>query len=94
MSTSTISTLRNENIISLRFPDEDVFDSRKGQIERDSAIKRLQRFAELGMKKATILFIDDKGIKKIESSIQKFTEHYIFLNAHTVIPLNRILHIA
>ena len=94
MLQSTIASIEDDQLLSLNFPQEDVIDSRKGRLNRMITLKRIQHLASLGMEKVTILFVDDKGIKKIESSIFKFTDHFIFLNECYTIPLNRILHMS
>ncbi|NAS31139.1 hypothetical protein GTQ40_09170 [Flavobacteriaceae bacterium R38] len=91
---SSISIVKDEQIELLTFPNEDVLSSIKEQVERSLNLKRIMRMANLGDTTSTVLFIDDQGIKQIESSLSKVTDTELILDSCVTIPLNRILHVS
>jgi len=91
---SSIAIVKNEQIKSLTFPKEDVLSSIKEQVERSVTLQRVMRMANLGDTSNTVLFIDDQGIKQIESSLSKVTDTTLILDSLVKIPLNRILHVS
>jgi len=91
---SSISIVKNEQIESLTFPKEDVLSSIKEQVERSNNLEKVIHMANLGHATTTVLFIDDQGIKQIESSLSKVTDKELVLDCCVTIPLNRILHVS
>lgn len=83
-------SIEKENIANLSFPDEDVLSS---QTERKNRIKDLKNANELGdlaQYKVKILFEDDSGPKKVETTVWDTTIEKVVLKYGIVIPIRRV----
>lgn len=90
-TTSTIRLIEKEKISNLQFPDEDVLDSSE---KRNLRLKNLQSAAEYGniaQHKVKILFEDNQGQKKVETTLWEVTPEDVFLKHNVTIPVRRII---
>ena len=78
----------------MKFPKEEVLKKRKDQIDRILDLQRALSLGNLEHQKVKILFMDDEGSKKVETTIWGITDKAIILKESTVIPMERILKIA
>ncbi|HAW52090.1 MAG TPA: hypothetical protein DCX54_07165 [Flavobacteriales bacterium] len=82
--------IEKENITGLRFPEEDVLSS---SAERENRIKDLKNARELGdlaQYKVKILFVDDSGPKKVETTVWNTTQEEVVLKYGIAIPIRRV----
>ncbi|WP_378188280.1 hypothetical protein ACE939_07420 [Aquimarina sp. W85] len=89
-----VSIVEKEQIKFLKFPKEEVLKKRKDQIDRILDLQRALSLGNLEHQKVKILFMDDEGSKKVETTIWGITDTAVILKESTVIPMERILKIA
>ncbi|MFL1895648.1 hypothetical protein ACJRPK_08085 [Aquimarina sp. 2-A2] len=89
-----VSIVEKEQIKFLKFPKEEVLKKRKDQIDRILDLQRALSLGNLEHQKVKILFMDDQGSKKVETTIWGITDKAVILKESTVIPMERILKIA
>lgn len=90
---ATIQPIEKEQIKFLKFPKEDVLLQKTDQINRLQEIKRALALGNLEHLKVNIIFIDNKGFKKVITTIWGFTDKEIILKQGTIIPVERIYNI-
>ncbi len=88
-----IQIVQKEEIKFLKFPKKDVLDKRKDQIERFLELQRALFLGNLEHQKVRIIFVDNEGIKKVETTIWGITDKEVILKQSTIIPLERIINI-
>ncbi|GGX31255.1 hypothetical protein [Aquimarina muelleri] len=89
-----VQIVQKEQIKFLKFPKEDVLDKRKDQIDRFLELQRALTLGNLEHEKVRIVFVDDKGLKKVETTIWGITDKEVILKQSTIIPLERIISIS
>lgn len=89
-----IQPIEKEQIKFLTFPKEDVLEKRKDQIDRVLELKRALSLGNLERHKVKIVFVDNKGFKKVETTIWGITDKEVILKQSTIIPLERIISIS
>ena len=91
MSTTANSrVIEKEQISTLEFPTTDVLDSDEKKILR---LKKLQMAAEYGniaQHKVEILFEDDDGKKKVDTTVWEVKDNLVYLKHNITIPVTRI----
>jgi len=88
-----VQLIEKEQIKFLSFPKEDVLNKKKDQIDRILELQRALSLGNLERHKVKIVFIDDTGIKKVETTIWGITDKEVILKQATIIPLERVLSI-
>ncbi|WP_452599135.1 hypothetical protein [Pontimicrobium sp. MEBiC01747] len=91
MLSTQIETIEKEQIKYLKFPKEEVLTSKTEQNERCITLKRAMALGNLERGKVGILFMDNDGFKKVETTVWGVTDKSVILKESTVIPLKRIL---
>ncbi|MHA7060130.1 hypothetical protein ACWGOQ_0023080 [Aquimarina sp. M1] len=91
---ANIQSIEKENIKFLTFPKEDVLNKRKDQIDRILELQRALSLGNLERQKVKIVFVDNKGFKKVETTIWGITDKEVILKQATIIPLERIISIS
>ncbi|WP_108805541.1 hypothetical protein [Aquimarina sp. Aq107] len=86
--------IEKEQIKFLTFPKEDVLNKRKDQIDRILELQRALSLGNLERQKVRIVFVDNKGLKKVETTIWGITDKEVILKQATIIPLERIISIS
>tara|TARA_B100000809_G_scaffold79689_1_gene77810 strand:- start:8988 stop:9287 length:300 start_codon:yes stop_codon:yes gene_type:complete len=86
----TTTLIEKESIVEFSFPKEDVLDTEEQKEEREARIKRGMRLGNSMKRKVKIIFEDEEGMKKVETTIWGFTDKNVILKKTTVIPIRRI----
>ncbi|WP_299443236.1 hypothetical protein [uncultured Aquimarina sp.] len=89
-----VQIIEKEQIKFLTFPKEDVLNKRKDQIDRTLELQRALSLGNLERHKVKIVFVDNKGLKKVETTIWGITDKEVILKQATIIPLERIISIS
>ncbi|MDH7448321.1 hypothetical protein [Aquimarina sp. 2201CG14-23] len=89
-----VQPIEKEQIKFLTFPKEDVLNKRKDQIDRILELQRALSLGNLERQKVKIVFVDNKGLKKVETTIWGITDREVILKQSTIIPLERIISIS
>jgi len=82
--------IEKEEVSELTFPKEEVITD---PVLRDSLRKRINNAVKLGnasKRKVKIIFEDNQGLKKVETTLWGATEKNILLKQTTLIPIRRI----
>lgn len=91
MKDSSTKVINKEEIKFLQFPKEEVLRSKRERHERCLTLRRAMSLGNLEHEKVGILFIDNEGFKKVETTIWGVTDKSVILKESTIIPLERIL---
>lgn len=91
MISTAIETIEKEQIKFLKFPKEEVLNSKSEKAERCITLKRALALGNLEHGKVGILFMDNHGFKKVETTVWGVTDKSVILKESTIIPLERIL---
>jgi len=86
--------VEKEQIKFLRFPKKDVLHRKKDQINRFIRLQKAAAIADLNNRIVKIIFKDDQGIKKVETTIWGLTDTEVILKQSNIIPLERIMKIS
>ena len=89
--TRVITEIKKETVSNLQFPKEEVLTSIEAKINRNISLKRASVLGNIDHTKMKIIFKDNIGLKKVNTTIWAHTEKYIVLKGFKLIPLNRIL---
>ncbi|WP_346883468.1 hypothetical protein [uncultured Algibacter sp.] len=89
-----IQIIEKENIKFLNFPKDDVFNKHEDKIDRIINLNRGLSLGNLEQQKVKILFVDDQGLKRVETTIWGITDKSVILKQSTILPLKRIISIA
>ncbi len=89
-----IETVNKEEIKNLQFPKEEVLNSIEEQSERCRMMKQGMALGNLEQEKVGILFLDNEGYKRVNTTIWGVTSKYVILKESTLIPLERIVGVA
>ena len=79
-----------ESISSLHFPQEDVITTTSDRQKRMNDLINANELGDLAQYKVKILFHDDKGPKKVETTIWNTTKSDVVLKFGITIPIHRI----
>lgn len=85
--------VEKEAVASLHFPQLEVLTDLDEIQRRRTALERATSLGNLERGKASIIFEDDQGVKKVETTIWATTENSIILKQGVTIPINRILRV-
>ncbi|CAL2076546.1 conserved protein of unknown function [Tenacibaculum sp. 190524A02b] len=88
---SSAQKIEKEQIKFLTFPKEEVLNKKNEQTNRFLALQRGMYLGNLEREKVKIVFVDDAGLKKVETTIWGVTDKSVILKQSTVIPLERIM---
>ncbi|TPN86154.1 hypothetical protein [Aquimarina algicola] len=89
-----IEQVEKEEIKFLHFPKQEVLNNLSDQQNRKENLIRGLSLGNLEHLKVKIVFADDQGIKKVETTIWGITDKFVILKQSIVIPLERILSIS
>ncbi len=93
-SKSSIQLIDKEQIKFLTFPKEDVLVKANDKLNRSLELKRAMVLGNLEQQKVKIVFVDNQGIKKVETTIWALTDKSVILKQSMVIPLGRVIGIS
>ncbi|CAL2091161.1 hypothetical protein [Tenacibaculum sp. 190524A02b] len=88
---SSAQKIEKEQIKFLTFPKEEVLNKKNEQTNRFLALQRGMYLGNLEREKVKIVFVDDAGLKKVETTIWGVTDKSVILKQSTIIPLERIM---
>jgi len=89
-----IQSIDKEQINSLTFSKSEVLRKKNDQLNRFLDLKRALALGNLERGKVKITFVDDTGLKMVETTIWALTDESVILKKSTIIPLQRILEVA
>ena len=88
---STPYVIEKDNVAGLHFPTEEVLESPEEIKQRSTDAQRGMLLGNNDKGKVKILFIDDEGVKQVETTIWAVTDTRVILKTGMGIPLHRIL---
>ncbi|NAS31140.1 hypothetical protein GTQ40_09175 [Flavobacteriaceae bacterium R38] len=91
---TTIQKIEKEQIPFLNFPTHEVLLSKKEQHNRCLNLKRAMSLGNLEREKVKILFVDNDGFKRVETTVWGVTNKSVILKKSMTIPLECILSIS
>ncbi len=89
-----IQMVEKEQIKFLTFPKSEVLNKKIDQVNRIIDLRRALTLGNLEHLKVKIIFADDQGFKKVETTVWGITDREVILKQSTTIPLERIARIA
>lgn len=94
MNNQAIQTIEKEQIKFLKFPKEELLSSKKEKAQRCQTLTRAMVLGNIEHQKVHILFADNEGLKRVNTTIWGVTEDYVILKTSTTIPMERIVSVA
>ena len=91
---NNVQIIEKEQIKFLNFSKSEVLGKKDDQLNRFLDLKRALALGNLEKGKVRITFVDDTGLKMVETTIWGLTEKSVILKKSTIIPLQRILGVA
>ena len=91
---NNVQIIEKEQIKFLTFSKSEVLGKKDDQLNRFLDLKRALALGNLEKGKVRITFVDDTGLKMVETTIWGLTEKSVILKKSTIIPLQRILGVA
>ncbi|MCT4697966.1 MULTISPECIES: hypothetical protein [Tenacibaculum] len=91
---NNVQIIEKEQIKFLTFSKSEVLGKKDDQLNRFLDLKRALALGNLEKGKVRITFVDDTGLKMVETTIWALTEKSVILKKSTIIPLQRILGVA
>lgn len=85
--------IEKEQIKFLKFPKKDVLSKKMDQLNRLIELNRAMLLGNLEREKVNIIFADENGYKKVETTIWGVTDKSVILKQSMLIPLQRIIRI-
>ncbi|MFD2564006.1 hypothetical protein [Aquimarina rubra] len=86
-----IQSIEKEQIKHLHFPHKEVLSDKKAKRDRYLKLVRGLSLGNLEHLKVKIIFADDEGSKKVETTIWGITDKSVILKQSTIIPVERII---
>ncbi len=90
MNLAIIKSIEKENIKFLTFPKKEILPKTQEKIIRKMDLLRALALGNLQRNKVKIIFIDNEGLKKVETTIWGCTDKEVILKQGTIIPIERI----
>ena len=89
----TPKLIEKENIVTLSFPEEDVLSSNSERADRIKDLKNARELGDLAQYKVKILFEDDSGPKRVETTVWNTTRKEVVLKYGVAIPIKRVFRV-
>lgn len=86
-----IQVIQKEQIEFLNFPHQEVLHDKQDKNDRCLDLKRAMSLGNLEREKVHIVFADDQGAKKVETTVWGVTSKSVILKQSMIIPLERII---
>ena len=90
-TTSSPRVVEKETIPNLNFPKEDVLSVSSERNQRLKDLRNANELGDLAQYKVKILFEDNSGQKKVETTIWKTTDKEVTLKYGITIPIHRVV---
>jgi uncharacterized protein (UPF0248 family) len=84
------ATVEKEDVAFMHFPRTEVLDNMADQIRRYELITEALKLGNIEHNKVKIYFSDDKGPKKVETTVWSAGKDYVSLKKGVSIPVHRI----
>lgn len=88
--TPTSTLIKKERVSDLHFPNDEVLNTPDSIQERRSQLGKAASLGNLDKHKVNIIFEDDEGIKRVNTTVWAVTETKVVLKAGKAIPINRV----
>ncbi len=88
-----VEVIEKEEIKYLHFPKQEVLGNKRDKHDRYLNLRRAMILGNLEHEKVKIVFADDQGSKKVETTVWGITEKSVILKQSMVIPLERVISI-
>ncbi len=82
-----------DDVLNLRFPDQEILSNKEMVTERRIELDRATTLGNIENIKFKIVFEDSEGVKEVETTIWATTDKRVILKKGAVIPINRIISI-
>lgn len=93
-STDTyIPEITKEKVAGLSFPEEEMLPLYEQQAERKRLLERAQDFGNYAHYKIAIVFEDNSGLKRVETTVWDLDDKKVYLKDGIAIPLHRIVEV-
>lgn len=92
-ATTQVKFIEKEQIKFLQFPKDDVLYQMKDKVNRILSLRRALALGNLEHEKVKIIFVDNEGFKKVETTIWGFTDKEVILKQGTIIPVARVYNV-
>ena len=90
MVASSFERIEKENIEGLKFPGQDVLNSKEDIQKRQRDLDRALSLGNVEQIKIKIFFEDSQSPKYVETTVWGVTDKRVILKQGVVIPINRI----
>ncbi|WP_299625526.1 hypothetical protein [uncultured Tenacibaculum sp.] len=91
---NSVQNVEKEQIKYFKFPKNEVLAGRSDQINRRLELNRALSLGNLEQQKVKIVFVDQEGYKRVETTVWGVTDKSVILKKSTLIPLQRIVSVA
>ncbi|WP_299682860.1 hypothetical protein [uncultured Tenacibaculum sp.] len=91
---NSVQNVEKEQIKYFKFPKTEVLAQRNDQINRKLELNRALSLGNLERQKVKIVFVDQDGYKRVETTVWGITDKAVILKKSTLIPLQRIVSVA
>ncbi|SNR15056.1 hypothetical protein [Tenacibaculum jejuense] len=91
---NSVQNVEKEQIKYFKFPKTEVLAQRNEQINRKIELNRALSLGNLERQKVKIVFVDQDGYKRVETTVWGVTDKAVILKKSTLIPLQRIISVA
>ena len=85
--------IEKENIPGLSFPEEDVLAIKSETQKRLQDLQNANELGDLAQYKVKILFEDNSGLKKVETTVWKISDNDVVLKYGIRVPIRRVLRV-
>lgn len=89
-----VQMIEKEQIKHLKFPKNEILKEKKAIADRKVELRRALALGNLERQKVKIIFADEKGYKRVETTVWGITDRSVILKQATLIPLQRIVSVA
>lgn len=85
-----VQLIEKEHLGELKFPDLDVLSSLEDKLELQKTLNKALALGNLDKVKVQIIFEDNQGLKRVDTTVWGITEKNILLKGDRRIPIKRI----
>lgn len=85
-----VPEVAKENLAGMIFPPSEVLPQHQQRAERKKLLERAVDFGNYAHYKVAILFEDNEGLKRVETTIWDIDDKNVYLKNGITVPLHRI----
>lgn len=82
--------IEKEEVANLHFPAEEVLTDKDAKKLRLAGLERGMKLGNIEHNKISLVFEDDEGLKKVETTVWGVTDKRVLLKQGLYIPINRV----